>query len=58
MRNYELTETAYRNGRTALLNLQDAELSLNQARQGLLAEQFNYISAFLDIEYLTGVKTR
>ncbi|GHV50612.1 RND transporter [Spirochaetia bacterium] len=57
-RNYELTETAYRNGRTDLLKLQDAELSLNQARQGLLAEQFNYISAFLDIEYLTGVKMR
>ncbi|GHV78925.1 outer membrane protein [Spirochaetia bacterium] len=58
LRNYELTETAYRNGRTDLLNLQDAELSLNQARQGLLSEQFNYLSAFLDIEYLTGVKLR
>jgi outer membrane protein TolC len=57
-RNYELTAAAYRNGRTALLNLQDAELSLNQARQGLLAEQFNYISAFLDMEYLTGVRLR
>ncbi|GHT59903.1 hypothetical protein FACS1894109_16690 [Spirochaetia bacterium] len=57
-RNYELTETAYRNGRTDLLKLQDAELSLNQARQGLLAEQFNYISAFLDMEYLTGAKMR
>ncbi|GHU97840.1 hypothetical protein FACS189483_04910 [Spirochaetia bacterium] len=57
-RNYELTETAYRNGRADLLKLQDAELSLNQARQGLLAEQFNYISAFLDIEYLTGVQLR
>ncbi|GHU92133.1 hypothetical protein FACS189479_00070 [Spirochaetia bacterium] len=57
-RNYELTETAYRNGRTDLLNLQDAELSLNQARQGLLAEQFNYISAFLDLEYLSSVKIR
>ncbi|GHV30077.1 hypothetical protein AGMMS4952_16570 [Spirochaetia bacterium] len=58
LRNYELTETAYRNGRTDLLKLQDAELSLNQARQGLLGEQFNYLSAFFDIEYLTGVKLR
>jgi outer membrane protein TolC len=57
-RNYELTETAYRNGRADLLTLQDAELSLNQARQGLLGEQFNCISAFLDMEYLTDVKIR
>ncbi|GHV71438.1 transporter [Spirochaetia bacterium] len=57
-RNYELTEAAYRNGRVDLSKVQDAELSLNQARQGLLGEQFNYISALLDIEYLTGARLR
>ncbi|GHU01076.1 hypothetical protein FACS1894147_00260 [Spirochaetia bacterium] len=57
-RNYELTEAAYRSGRVDLLKVQDAELSLNQARQGLLAEQFNYMSALLDIEYLTGARLR
>ncbi|GMO68380.1 MAG: hypothetical protein Ta2A_16620 [Treponemataceae bacterium] len=50
-RAYDMTLLSYRNGTTELLELRDAENSLNQARLGLLNEQFNYMSGILDLEY-------
>lgn len=49
-RAYESTLRAYNNGTQELLEVRDAENSLNQARLGLMNEKFNYISALLDLE--------
>lgn len=49
-RAYESTLRAYNNGTQELLEVRDAENSLNQARLGLTNEKFNYISALLDLE--------
>lgn len=50
-RSYDMTLVAYRNGRTELLDVRDAENQLNQAKLGLANEEFNYISNLLDLEY-------
>jgi len=50
-RSYNMTAIAYRNGTTELLDLRDAESSLNQAKLGLASEQYNYISNLLDLEF-------
>ena len=47
---YDVTYRSYRNGMTELLDLRDAETSLNQAKLGLLNQKFQYISAMLDLE--------
>jgi outer membrane protein TolC len=52
---YRLTEEAYRAGLQDLLEVQNAELSLNQARLQLLTQQFNYVNDLIDLEYATGV---
>ncbi|MBB5218332.1 TolC family protein [Treponema rectale] len=49
-RAYDATLKAYRSGTTELLDLRDAENSLNQAKLGLANQKFNYISALLDLE--------
>lgn len=49
-RAYDSTYRQYRNGQTELLNLRDAETSLNQAKLGLLNQKYQYISALLDLE--------
>lgn len=49
-RSYEMTAKSYRNGTTELLDLNYAELQLNQAKLGLANQKFNYISALLDLE--------
>lgn len=49
-RSYYSTLKAYRNGTRELLDLRDAENQLNQAKLGLAAQKFNYISALLDLE--------
>ncbi|MDR1785166.1 MAG: TolC family protein [Spirochaetaceae bacterium] len=53
---YTMTETSWRNGTTELLDLRDAESSLNQAKLGVLNEKFNYLSALLDLEYELNTK--
>lgn len=50
-RSYDMTAVAYRNGTKELLDLRDAETQLNQAKLGMMNEQFNYISYMLDLEY-------
>jgi outer membrane protein TolC len=48
---FRLTETAYQNGAAELFDLRDAEASFNEAKIGMLNEQFNYITGLLDLEY-------
>jgi outer membrane protein TolC len=52
---YRLTEEAYRAGLRTLLEVQEAELSLNQAKQQLFTQQINYLNDLLDLEYAIGV---
>ncbi|MDY4902848.1 MAG: TolC family protein [Treponema sp.] len=49
-RAYDATYKSYRSGTVELLDLRDAENSLNQAKLGLASQKFNYISALLDLE--------
>ena len=49
-RAYEMSARSYRNGTTELLDLRDAENSLNQAKLGQLNQQYNYICALMDLE--------
>ena len=49
-RAYEMSSRAYRNGTKELLDLRDAESSLNQAKLGQLSQKYNYISALMDLE--------
>lgn len=49
-RAYDSTYKQYKNGQTELLNLRDAENSLNQAKLGLLNQKFEYVSALMDLE--------
>ena len=49
-RAYDSTYRQYRDGQTELLNLRDAENSLNQAKLGLLNQKYQYVSALLDLE--------
>lgn len=49
-RAYDMQARSYRNGTTELLDLRDAESSLNQSKLGLLNQKMNYITALLDLE--------
>ena len=49
-RAYDMTVRSYQNGTTELLDLRDAESSLNQAKLGQLNQKFQYISAMMDLE--------
>ena len=49
-RAYDMTARSYRNGTTELLDLRDAETSLNQAKLGLINQKFQYISSLMDLE--------
>ena len=53
-RSYRLTEEAYRAGLQDLLEVQNAELSLRQARVQMLEQQFNYLNGLIDLEYAIG----
>lgn len=53
---YSSTLRAYNSGTQELLEVRDAEDSLNQARLGLTNEKFNYISALLDLENKLNIK--
>jgi outer membrane protein TolC len=54
-RSYELTEQAYRAGFQDLLQVQNAEQQLSQAKVGVLAQNFTYLQGLLDLEYAIGV---
>jgi outer membrane protein TolC len=54
-RAYRLTEQAFRAGLQDLLQVQNAELELKQAKVSMLEQQFNYLNGLLDLEYSIGV---
>ena len=54
-RSYRLTEDAYRAGLQDLLQVQNAELELKQAKVSMLEQQFNYLNGLIDLEYSIGV---
>jgi len=54
-RSYRLTEQAYRSGLQDLLQVQNAELELKQAKVSMLEQHFNYLNGLLDLEYAIGV---
>lgn len=49
-RAYDMTLRSYRNGTTELLDVRDAEESLNKAQLGQLNQKFQYMSALMDLE--------
>jgi outer membrane protein TolC len=54
-KSYQLTEQAYGAGLQDLLSVQNAELSLRQARVQALEQDFNYLTGLIDLEYTIGV---
>jgi outer membrane protein TolC len=54
-RAYRLTEQAYSAGLQDLLQVQNAELELKQAKVSMLEQQFNYLNSLIDLEYSIGV---
>ncbi|AEV30076.1 outer membrane protein [Sphaerochaeta pleomorpha str. Grapes] len=54
-KSYEMTVSAYGSGVRELLDVRDSESQLNQARLGKLSEQYNYLTALLDLEYATQI---
>ena len=54
-RAYRLTEEAYRAGLQDLLQVQNAELELKQAKVSMHEQHFNYLNGLLDLEYSIGV---
>jgi outer membrane protein TolC len=54
-RAFRLSEQAYRAGLQDLLQVQNAELELKQARVSMLEQQFNYLNGLIDLEYAIGV---
>jgi outer membrane protein TolC len=54
-RAYTLSMQAYRAGLQDLLQVQNAELELKQAKVSMLEQQFNYLNGLIDLEYAIGV---
>jgi len=54
-RSFALTEQAYSAGLIDLFQVQNAEMSLRQARVQLHEQQFNYLNSLIDLEYALGV---
>jgi outer membrane protein TolC len=54
-RSYESTEAAYRAGLQDFNSVQNARDALQQARLGVVQQQFNYIQGLIDLEYSMGV---
>jgi len=50
-RAYEMAEDAYNAGSQELLEVQNAEIELKQARLEVLKEKYTYLSALIDLEY-------
>jgi outer membrane protein TolC len=53
---YKLTEEAYRAGLQDLLQVQNAELQLRQARLEILKQEFTYRNSLIDLEYAMGLR--
>jgi len=54
-RSFALTEQAYSAGLIDLFQVQNAEMSLRQARVQLHEQQFNYLNSLIDLEYALGI---
>jgi len=54
-RSFALTEQAYGAGLIDLFQVQNAEMSLRQARVQLHEQQFNYLNSLIDLEYALGI---
>jgi len=54
-RSFQLTEQAYHAGLIDLFQVQNAEMSLRQARVQLHEQQFNYLNSLIDLEYALGI---
>ena len=54
-RSFRLTEQAFRAGLQDLMQVQNAELELKQAKVSMLEQQFNYFNSLIDLEYAIGV---
>ncbi|MCL2191418.1 MAG: TolC family protein [Treponema sp.] len=54
-RSFALAEQAYGAGLIDLFQVQNAEMSLRQARVQLHEQQFNYLNSLIDLEYALGV---
>lgn len=52
-KSYDMTNEAYRTGFSELLDVNDAQRALNQAKLGKMSNQYTYLSALLDLEYAT-----
>ncbi|MDR3159996.1 MAG: TolC family protein [Spirochaetaceae bacterium] len=52
---YKLTEDAYKAGLQDLLQVQNAELQLRQARLEILKQEFSYRNSLIDLEYAMGI---
>lgn len=52
----EATRELYDNGYSTLLDLKDAEDQVQLAKLSLLSQSYNYISALIDLEQVTGTK--
>lgn len=50
----EATRLLYENGYSTLLDLRDAEDQVQLAKLSLLSQEYNYISALIDLERITG----
>jgi outer membrane protein TolC len=51
---YTQTLAAYEKGGRELLDVQDAQASLQEARLSILNEKYNYIAALADLEFAVG----
>jgi outer membrane protein TolC len=54
-RTFDLTSQAYRAGLQDLLEVENAQNQLNQAKLGVLQKQFDFLSGVIDLEYSLGV---
>ncbi len=53
---YTQTLTAYDKGQRELLDVQDAQARLQEARLAILNEKYNYIAALADLEFAVGTR--
>jgi outer membrane protein TolC len=54
-RTFQLTSQAYRAGLQDLLEVENAQNQLNQAKLGVLQKQFDFLQGVIDLEYSLGV---
>lgn len=52
-KSYDMTSEAYQTGFSELLDVNDAQQALNQAKLGKMSDQYTYLCALLDLEYAT-----